>query len=192
MQAPRGHLLTAARLALDQHRIGRCGELRDLALQLRERRALAGEVGVLGGRDFEGARQHPLEERRVARLGDEFPGAERPRVARVGGVVLAREHEDPHARRMREQLRDQLKALVRRVRRRRQAEIDQGERRRGVELAQELDGTGAGLARIHLVVRAERERKRIGYQCVVIDHQESRPRRRLKRRWHGTPHGCIS
>ena len=91
-----------------------------------------------------------------------------------------------------EQLRDQLKALVGRVRRRRQAEIDQGERRRAVELAQELDGAGAGLARIHLVVRAKRERKRIGDQRVVIDHQESRPRRRLRRRWHGTPHGCIS
>jgi hypothetical protein len=190
VQAGRGELLAAARLALDQHRVGRSGELRDLALQLRQRRARADQLAFLGGRHLERARERALEQRRVARLGDELPGAERPRVARVGGVVLSREDEDLHARRVREQVGDQLEALVGRMRRRRQAEVDQRERRRRGQLAQQLDRVRARVAGVDLVVGAEREGERVGDQRVVIDDQQRPvfPSGLSLRR----DHGCIS
>ena len=43
----------------------------------------------------------------------------------VGRLVLAREHEDLHRRRVREQVGDQLEALVGAVRHRRQAQVDE-------------------------------------------------------------------
>src|SRR5687767_6036329 len=87
MQAPRHQLLAAARFAFDQHRVGRCGELRNLALQLGERWTGADEILLLGGRQLEAAREQAGKVRRVGRLGDELPRAERARMARIGGLV---------------------------------------------------------------------------------------------------------
>jgi hypothetical protein len=72
---------------------------------------------------------------------------------------------------VREQVGDQAKALFRRVRRRRQPEIDQRERRRRVELAQQLDGVRPRVAGIDGVFGAERDGLRVRDLGVVVDHQ---------------------
>src|SRR5574340_1484799 len=94
---------------------------------------------ALRGGDLRGAVEHELEHRRLGRLGNELESAEGARMARVGGVVLTREHEDLHARRVAEQVADQAKALIRAMRARRQAEVDERELRRGGQLAQQVD-----------------------------------------------------
>ena len=178
VQAPRRHLLAAARFAFDQHGVGRRRELGDLIFQLGERRAFADQRHIAARRGRQRARQHALELRRIARLGDELPGAERARVARIGGVVLPREHEDLHLRRVRQQIGDQLEALVGRMRGRRQAEVDERERRRGLQRAHQVDRRGARGARVHGVMDAEGEAQRLGDERVVVDQQQGRARLR--------------
>jgi hypothetical protein len=75
---------------------------------------------------------------------------------------------------MREQVRDQAKALVGRVRRRRQAEVHQRELRRLGQLAQQFHRVRARFADQHLEVGTQRERQRIGDQRVVVDDQQPR------------------
>src|SRR5204862_7030841 len=126
--------------------------------------------------DLERALEHLLDRRRVAGLGDEFPGAERARVAGVGGIVLAGEYEDLHRRGVGEQVGDQLEALVGAVRRGRQAEVDQRKRGRGGQLAQQRDRGGARLAGLHLEILAERESERRGDERIIVDYQQRGPR----------------
>ena len=71
------------------------------------------------------------------------PEAERARVTRIGGVVLAGKHENLDARRMGKQVRDELKAFIGPMRSRRQAEIHQRQVRRLVHLTQQTDGVRA-------------------------------------------------
>ena len=182
MQGVGDAFLAAARLALDQHRERRRGELRDLAAQLLHQGARADELVGLGGRLAGGALEHALQRDRVARLGDEFPGAEGARVARVGGVVLPREHENLHRRGVGEKIADQAEAFVGRVRRGRQAQVHERKARRARELAQQLHRLLARVDREHLVIGAERESERVGDQRVVVDHE--------KRRF--TRHECTS
>jgi hypothetical protein len=108
-------------------------------------------------------------------------------VARVGGVVLTGEHEDLHAGGMREQVGDELEALVGTVRHRRQAEVDQRELGRLGQLAQQLDGVLARVAGKHLEVRAKREGEGLRDERVVVDDQQRRLRlgRGLRQRRHG-------
>ena len=202
VQAARHQFLAAAGLAFDQHRERRVGELRELALQLHQRGALADEFlgagrAVLFRAQFgvthcQRARKDLLQCRGIAGFGDEFGRAQRARMARVRSIVLAREHEDAHAGRMREQVGDQQEALVGRMRRRRQSQIDQRQLRRLRQLAQQVDGVLPGFAHQHLEIGAERERQRIGDERVVIDDQQPRPalRRGLQGRRHR--YVCIS
>ena len=80
------------------------------------------------------------------------------------------------------------------MRHRRQAEIDERERRRRVELAQERDGARARLAGMHFEIVAEREGERVGDERIVVDDEERRPRfRRVAfRHVRAGRHGCIS
>ena len=73
---------------------------------------------------------------------------------------------------MREQVGDQLKALVRRVRRGRQAQVHQRELRRFGQLAQQVDCVQPRFAGQHLELGAERKRQRIGDQRIVIDDEQ--------------------
>ena len=173
----RHQLLAAARLAFDQHREGRVGELRDLALQLGERRARADQVlrPRPAGTSSAARRAARSRQRRVGGLGDELEGAQRARVARVGGVVLAREHEDLHARRVREQVGDQAKALVRAS-----AAWAAGRGRPARAAAARRAGAagsiacGARVAGVDREFGAEHEGERVGDQRVVVDHQQRR------------------
>jgi hypothetical protein len=174
MEALGDELLAASRLPFDQHREGRGGELGDLAAQFFHRRARADELRRLGRGLRPCAVEGPLQRGRVGRLGDELPGAERPRVARVRRLVLARQHEDLHRRRVGEEIGDQAEPLFRRVRRRRQAEVDQRERRHRRKLAHQLDRPVARLDREHFVVRAQGEGERVGDERVVVDDEELR------------------
>ena len=90
---------------------------------------------------------------------------------------------------MRQEIADQLEAFLRTVRRRRQAEIDQRELGRVLELAQELDGVLARIAGVDLEVVAQREGERIGDQRIVVNHEQ--PGLGLRHRL-GTAHGCTS
>jgi len=182
VQAGRHELLAAARLALDEHRMGRVGELRELPAQPVERRALADQAeAVSHGRRrralgrLERALQRPAQRRRLARLGDELPCAQRPRVPGVRRVVLAREHEDLHLRRVREEVGDELEAFVGAVRRRRQAEVHQREAGRLGKLAQQLDGVLARVAGLHVEIRPEREGERVRDQRIVVHDEQRRP-----------------
>jgi hypothetical protein len=174
MQAVRDELLAAARLALDQHREGRDGELRDLAAQLLHRGARAHQLGDLRRRLPPRAVEDAPEGCRIAGLGDELPGAERARMARVRRIVLSGENQDLHCRRMREQVADQAQTLLGGVRRGRQPEVDQREAGRLRELAHELDRPRPRIDREHLVVAAQSEGQRVGNERVVVDHQERR------------------
>ena len=180
VQASRDQFLAAAGLAFDQHRERRAGELRDLAFQFHQRRALADQFfGATGVAQFRVAySQRPsedlLQHRRVAGLGDEFGGAQCARMARVGGVVLPGENENAHLRRMREQVGDQLKAFVRRVRRGWQAQVHQRQLWRVGQLAQQLDRMQSRFTGEYLELGAQRKCQRVRDQGVVIDDEEPR------------------
>jgi hypothetical protein len=174
------------------------GELLDLALQLGKRGTGAHQLGLPGGGQLERAPQHAAQRRRIAGLGDELPGAQGARVARIGRVVLAGEHEDLHRRRMREQVGDQLEAFVGTMRRGRQAEVDQRELGGARQLAQQVDRLLAGVAGENLEIRAEGELERVGDERVIVHDQQGRlrpaagRRRRLRRGLRVGRHGCTS
>jgi len=175
-------LLARARFALDQRREGRIRVLVDLALQFLQRRAPAdqrvGAGDVLAGDlrrpELQRVKQDLLQGFRVAGLGDELRRPQRARVAGVRGVVLPREHQDLHRRRMREQVGDQLETLVGAVRLGRQPEVDQRELGRGIELSQQAHRMPAGVAHPDLEVLAKRIGQRVGDQRVVVDDQQAR------------------
>ena len=181
MEKVRHHFLTGPGFAFDERRKGRVGVLADLTLQLLQRGALADQGVGLGdsfSRNFgraklEGVQQDLLEILRIARLGDELRRAERARVPRVGSVVLAREHQDLHGRGMREQVADQLEALVGPVGHGGQAEIDQRELRGLVELPQQTHGMVARIAHHDLEILSERVRERLGDERIVVDDQQA-------------------
>jgi len=162
VQALRDQLLAAARLTLDQHRERRIGELGDLALQLHQRRALADQsLGVaaapLLGQELrfaerERAGQQPAQRFRVAGLGDELSGPRGACMPCVPGVVLPREHNNPHPWRVRQQIGDELEALLRRMRRRGQSQVHQRQLWRLGELTQAFDGVRPRLAGKHLEI----------------------------------------
>ena len=72
---------------------------------------------------------------------------------------------------MRQQIRDQAKAFVGRVGRRRQPEIDQRQLRGLLQLAQQLDSVRARLAGVDGKIVAEREAERVRDQRIVVDDQ---------------------
>ena len=96
-------------------------------------------------------------------------------MARMRRVILAGEHEDAHPGRMREQIRNQLETLVRRVRRGRQAQVHQRELRRLWQLAQQFDRVRPRFAGQHLELRAERERQGLHDQDIVVDDKKPGP-----------------
>src|SRR6266516_692872 len=120
MKKVRHDFLSGAGFALDERWKGRVGVLADLTLQFLQRGAFTDQGVGLGDpfpRNFcrekrESVKQDLLEILWIAGLGDELGRAERTRVSCVGSVVLARWHQDLHGRRMREQVADQLEALV--------------------------------------------------------------------------------
>jgi hypothetical protein len=163
------------------------------AAQLFQRRARAHQLRGLGGGLVAGAVEGPLQGERVRRLGDELPGPQRAGVARIRRFVLARQHENLHRRRMGEEIGDQAKALLRRVRRRRKAEVDERQPGHRRELAHQLDRAAARLDRQHFVVRAQGEGERVGDERVVVDDEKLRLRRRpAGRRIRVTRHVCTS
>ena len=185
MQAGRDAFLAAAGFALDQHREGRCGVLLDLLAQLVHRRAVADDAGILGGRGrLVGAALGILHQQRVeqeglqplgfARLGDEIDRAQRARVARVGLVALTGEDQDLDAGRDAQQVGDQGKAFVGLVRLRRQAEVDQGQLRRFVQLHHQTFHLRARFGGGDVEVLAQDVGERIGDQRIVIDDQQAR------------------
>src|SRR5260221_122721 len=181
MEQVRHHFLAGPGFALDEGRKGRVGVLADLTLELLQRGALADQGVGFGDsfpRDFgraklEGVKQDFLEILRIAGLGDEFCRAERARVPRVGSVVLARQHQDLHGRGMREQVADQLEALVGPVGHGGQAEIDQRELRSLVELPQQTHGMVARIAHHDLEILSEGVGESLGDQWIVVDDQEA-------------------
>jgi hypothetical protein len=73
---------------------------------------------------------------------------------------------------VREEVADQAEPLVGHVRRGRQAQVDERERRRGIEGAQQRDGVGARGAGAHVVVGSQREGERVGDQRIVVHDQQ--------------------
>jgi hypothetical protein len=90
---------------------------------------------------------------------------------------------------MGEEVADQAKTLVGRMRRRRQAEVDERQRRRRLELAQKLDRMHARLAGVHHVLGAQGEGERVGDERIVIDDEQRRLL--LRRRLRARHRGCI-
>jgi hypothetical protein len=185
MQAGGDAFLAAPRFALDQHGKRRCRVLLDLLAQLVHRRAVADDARILGRRGhLVGAalgvlHQQCVEQQRLqpfglARLGDEIDCTQRARVARVGLVALAGEHQDLDAGRNAQQVGDQGKAFIRLVRLGRQAQVDQGELRRFVQLHQQAFDLRTRLGGGNVEVLAQDIGERIGYQRIVIDDQQAR------------------
>ncbi len=182
MEQVRHHFLAGPGFALDERREGRVGVLADLTFQFLQRGALADQgigVGDPFSRDFrraklQGVKQDLLEILRIAGLGDELGGAERARMPRVGGIVLAREHQDLHGRRVREQVADQLEALVGPVGHGGQPEVDQRKLRRFVELPQQTHGVLARIAHHDLEVLPEGVGQGLGDERIVVDDQQAR------------------
>ena len=121
--------------------------------------------------------QDALQERAqvvgLAGLGHEVDRAQRARAAGVRLLVLAGEHDDADVRRVREEVADELEALVGQVRGGRQAQVDQREVRRPRHFAQGGDGGGAVAGAGELEVRPQHEGEAFGDQRVVVDQQQS-------------------
>jgi hypothetical protein len=94
-------------------------------------------------------------------------------VARIGLVALTGEHQDFDAGRDTEEVGDQGKALIGLVRLRGQAQIDQRQLRRFVQLHHQAFHLGARLGGRNLEVLAQNIGERIGYQRIVIDDQQA-------------------
>jgi hypothetical protein len=177
-------LLAAAGFALDQHREGGVGVLPDLRAQLLHGDAVAEQAaGVLRGFRHGGQFRRLVGQDvpqglpqllRVGRLGDELGRAEGAGMARVGFVVLPGEHDDLDVRRVGKQVGDEREALVGLVRQGRQAEVDQGQLRRGALAAQQGDAVGAGAGRGDLEFAAQKERQGVDDERVVIDDEQGR------------------
>jgi hypothetical protein len=159
---------------------GRGGVQVDLASELAHLGALADHralalgflAGALERRGLERASEQGAQERRIAGLGHQLDGAERTGAPRVRFLVLPGEHQDAHAGRVREQVADQLEALVGKVRDRRQAEID--ERHVGAQArAQPVDGRLAVFAARHVEIGGEGEREAFRDERVVVDDQQA-------------------
>jgi len=127
-----------------------------------------------GRAKLQGVKQDLLEILRIAGFGDELCRAERACVPRVGSVVLARQHQDLHGGGMREQVADQLEALVGPVWHGRQAEVDQRELRSLVELPQQTHGMVARIAHHDLeILSGVRRRESSVDEWIVVDDQEA-------------------
>ena len=87
-------------------------------------------------------------------------------------VVLPRQHEDLDVGRQREQFADELEALIRAVRCRRQPEVDQRQFGRRVQLAQHAFDLHARIGHINIEVAAEHEIQRIGDERIIVDDQQ--------------------
>jgi hypothetical protein len=135
-------LFSAARFSFDQHRKGRGRELIHLLPELLDQHAAAekpafGHVDHLGALELQRAFEQCLQRIRLARLAHEVDGPERAGMPCVRLFALPGKHDDLHAGRMRNELGHEAEPLVRTMRRRRQAEIDQRERWRVVELPEQ-------------------------------------------------------
>ncbi len=124
------------------------------------------------GSDAQGLLQQGFKPRRVGRLGNKVDGAQRARMAGIGLIVLAGEHDDLHLRRGRDQFGDQLETFVGAVRPRRQAEVDQRKLRRPVHLSQQRLGMGTRFRRAHIEVAAQHIGQRVGDRRIVVDDQQ--------------------
>ena len=127
---------------------------------------------ALGGGDRAGFEQQLLEPLRLARLGHEFDGAQRTRMARVVFVVLARQYQDLDVRRQRQQFVDQPESLVGPMRCRRQPKIDERELGRGFQLTQQALHLGSRLGHVDVEVSPEHEVEGIRDQRVVVDDEQ--------------------
>jgi hypothetical protein len=138
---------------------------------LGRRRCLVGAaLGILYQQRVE---QQGLQPFGFTRLGDKVDRAQRARMARVGFVALSRQHQDLDAGRDAQQIGDQGKTFVGFVRLRRQAQVDQRQLRRLLQLHQQAFHLGARLGGRDLKVLAEDVGKRIGNQRIVIDDQQA-------------------
>ena len=130
-------LLAAARLALDQRGKRRGGVEVDLAAQacrsaglspISARSSSASSPARSSARERSGARERCSQAASGSQgLGTSSTRAQRAGAPRVRFLVLPGEHEDAHLGRVREQVADQLEALVGQVRHGRQAQVDQRE-----------------------------------------------------------------
>ncbi len=175
----RDQFLAAARFALDQNRKRRIGKLRNLLAQLFHEQALAEQAALGGGAEFGGADLQCREQKRLerfgfARLGDKIDCTQGARMARIGFVALAREHDDFHPRRIGDQLGDQAKAFIRAMRRRGQPQVNQRELRRIIELPQQAFDLLAGIGDTDRKIPAQHEVEGIGDQRIVVDDQQIR------------------
>ena len=97
----------------------------------------------------EGAPENLLQVARIARLGDEIGGTQRPRMAGIAVLALPGEDDNPDLRDYLEQVGDQREALVGTMCQRRQAKVDQCQFGRPPQLPQQLQTVRARVASKH-------------------------------------------
>ena len=108
----------------------------------------------------------------MAGLADEIGGAERPRMAGIGVVVLTGKDDDAQFRCQFQQFGNQREPLVRAMRQGRQAKVDQCQRRRLPQLPQQLDRLRSRRAGHDVIGVAQGDRECVGDQRIVIDDQQ--------------------
>ena len=169
--------LAGSGLPFDQGRVWRVRVLVDLVLQFLKRRAVPNErirVGCATPRYFcraelQCAQKNLFQTLRVAGFRDKFGCPQGSGMTRIRGVVLTGQHQNLHGRRMREQITYQGEPFVGTMRRRRKSQVDEGELGGIVPLSQQADGMATRIADEDIKIPAQRERKGLGDERVVVN-----------------------
>ena len=180
MQGGGDQFLAAARFTFDQGGETGCGILGDLLPELLDRRAFAQYLRclVLLSRDQlrirqpQGVLQEVAQIGRFAGFGHQVDGAEGPRPAAVGLLVLAGEHKNLDVRRVGEQLTDQPEAFVGQFCHRWQAQVHQGESRWFCLPAQECDGLFAVRRKPHLKIARKKILQAFADQRIIVNDKQ--------------------
>ena len=188
MQVARGDLLAAARFALDQHRVRRIGYLANLHAQQFDFLAgpyqifdIALAAGVTAAGDDLLFQSH-LDFGDIAGLGDKIDRAVLLGLEYVLLVVLARQHQHASGGVHLRNLANHRQSLIGAVRVRRQAEIDQRQRRRVRHLVDQRETRRSVRGALDVVFLAEDILEAVGDNCIIVDQQQCRFL--LTVRWH--------
>ena len=184
MEVVANEFLAGAGFALDQQRERAVRELGNLSAQLRDRGAAAVQAGRFFGTAGPSCRRVHQQRRaeqsaeviRINRLCQIFECAEGTGMTCVCQFALTGQNDDPHLRCMGQQIGYQCETFIGPVRRRRQAEVHQRQRRRLGQCPDATDRAGACVGGDDSKILLQNVAEGLRDQRIIVYYQQLRPR----------------